>query len=104
MHPRLLIVAASALLVVGVIGLLFFTLSSWTPTTLTTLLAVGMSTVTPPLNEIARFQVLSTKQKNRTGMLVIEGEVMHFEYLDGQWAGTKAAPLTLIGWKQIGYS
>lgn len=43
----------------------------------------------PPVVRSGRFDVLAEVMKNPTGIFVKEGDVMNFEYLSGEWTGTK---------------
>jgi len=46
----------------------------------------------PSAQTISRFEVQSTVMKNRTGLAVTTGDIIHVEYLDGEWTGDSAAP------------
>lgn len=48
-------------------------------------------------SSISRFEVKSTVPKNPTGLTVSAGDIMYFEYLDGQWTGSKTEPGVTIG-------
>ncbi|MBX7252886.1 MAG: hypothetical protein K1X50_12970 [Candidatus Promineofilum sp.] len=41
---------------------------------------------------LSRFEVQSTVMKNRTGLAVATGDIIHVEYLDGEWTGDSASP------------
>jgi hypothetical protein len=43
----------------------------------------------PPIVKSGRFDVLADVMKNPTGIFVKEGDMMHFEYLSGEWTGDK---------------
>lgn len=54
-----------------------------TPTeTLNTTLIAGNN-----IQSIDRFEVLADVRKNQTGIVVSEGDSIHFEYVDGEWTG-----------------
>ena len=51
--------------------------------------------------EILRFEVSANEPKARTGIQVTEGDVMDFEYLDGQWTWNENEPRLYRGCKSI---
>jgi len=56
--------------------------------------AVPVATQPPPVpsaQTLSRFEVQSTVMKNRTGLAVTTGDIIHVEYLDGEWTGDSAA-------------
>lgn len=46
---------------------------------------------------ISRFEVQAAVMKNRTGLSVTTGDIIHIEYLDGAWTGDSAAAGTTNG-------
>jgi hypothetical protein len=43
-----------------------------------------------PVVKSGRFEVHADAMKNPTGVFVREGDLMHFEYLSGEWTGSKS--------------
>jgi hypothetical protein len=44
------------------------------------------------ISAVSRFEVKAEVPKNRTGINITSGDVMHFEYQDGQWTGDNSKP------------
>lgn len=44
------------------------------------------------MSQSGRFDVLADVMKNSTGIFVNKGDVIHFEYLSGEWTGDKSNP------------